>query len=107
MEVDMWRRKAFFVIVGLTPAMVYCQGTPEVSFAVASVKRVDLSRAVFEETPSGIRYRCALASLVLRAYELKPYELGVSRALGDPAEEYEVLAKLPEGARQSDIPAML
>jgi uncharacterized protein (TIGR03435 family) len=90
------------------------------TFEVASVKRaaplqsgaqtMGAMRAtrsgILSEAPDRITYRNAtLKAMLLRAYNLKPYQVSGPAWLDD--ERYDVDATLPDGAAKEQIPAML
>lgn len=92
----------------------------DLAFEVASVRRAaepgsqtaspGTARATLgasvREYPDQIAYRnITLKSLLMKAYDLKPFEIS-----GPPwieSEHYDVLAKIPEGASKEQVPAML
>jgi len=105
------RRSTLFVVAGFLPAMLNCQPqSNRISFEVASVKVVPITEpSIEEETPKRVWFRMILPALVMRAYEIKPYQLQNSQLLkSSPFPRYDIQATLPAGgAKKSDIPAML
>jgi uncharacterized protein (TIGR03435 family) len=76
---------------------------------VASIKVVPMtSHGIEEETPRRVLYRAELPLLVMRAYEIKTYQLANRQLLEDSRlPRYEIQATLPPGSVKGDIPAML
>ena len=101
-------------------AMGYAQtagGRPKAEFEVASI-RANPPRAGFHfaidsnsggadlSNPGMFRCsNCTLATLIRTAFHLQNYQIPGRSSLG--ANTFEVMAKMPDGATQEDVPAML
>jgi uncharacterized protein (TIGR03435 family) len=85
--------------------MAAAQSTPPV-FEVASVKRAgDGVGTEWSLDPGQLSFTGTLKSLLFRVYGAKNYQINAPPWLWK--DNYEIIAKLPEGAREDQIPAML
>jgi uncharacterized protein (TIGR03435 family) len=75
------------------------------AFETASVKPTERGRTFVRSDPGQWTAVATLKTLVLRAYGLKDYQVAGPAFL--ETARYEIAAKVPAGARESDIPAML
>jgi uncharacterized protein (TIGR03435 family) len=112
---------ASVLLILCAPGMGFAQAnSKDLAFEVASVRqaagpRSQLSSsgtakatgvASVREHPDQIAYRnITLKSLLMKAYDLKPFE--ISGPSWIESEHYDVLAKIPEGASKEQVPAML
>ncbi len=105
----MIRGMAGVCILAIAPAMAYAEGA--LVFEVASIKpaapqppgRFQISMG---GDPGRINYTSvSLKNLIERAYSMKSYQ--VSGPDWMDSERFDVTAKLPDGAKQSDVPVML
>jgi uncharacterized protein (TIGR03435 family) len=96
-------------LLAFTPAMSFAEGA--IAFEVASVKpaapqapgRFQISMG---GDPGRINYSfVSLKNLIERAYSIKSYQ--VSGPDWMDSERFDVVAKLPDGAKQEDVPRML
>jgi uncharacterized protein (TIGR03435 family) len=108
----MTRRAAAVLIVLCTsvPTTTFAQANPsEPRFEVASIKPLQgyVAGQRLRSDPGRISYpSVSLKLLLMRAYGVEYYQVN-----GDPAwmetQFYDVIAKLPDGATEKQIPAML
>jgi uncharacterized protein (TIGR03435 family) len=112
--------KLTIVVALLTSAFLkaaYGQTTSETEFEVASI-RTDPPQPAFHfaadvvsggpgTTDPGVFRcsRCSLATLIIKAFNLQPYQFPGRASLTDS--NYEIMAKIPAGATQEEFSAML
>lgn len=107
----MIRPTARLTLAVVIACCVSAQTTPPLAFEVASIKpspNSDEGRTPwrYKETPGGIDYGFASAeSLILKAFDLKSYQLVMPR--GYQAKEWDIVAKAPANSRIQDFPLML
>jgi uncharacterized protein (TIGR03435 family) len=108
-EPSMIREIVGVCLLAIAPVTGYAESALE--FEVASIKpaapkppgRIQISMG---GDPGRINYTSvSLKNLIERAYSMKSYQ--VSGPDWMDSERFDVAAKLPEGARQSDVPVML
>ena len=83
------------------------------SFEAASVKRAEQGRSGMgplrggpgTNSPGQLSGTASLKALLMRAYELKDYQVAGPGWMD--SERYEIAAKIPEGAGKQDVPPML
>ena len=109
-EQSMVRASVGVCLLALTPAMSFGETAP-LSFEVASIKaaapqppgRFQISMG---GDPGRINYTgVSLKNLIERAWSIKSYQVSGPDWLD--SERFDVTAKLPEGAKQEDVPRML
>lgn len=92
-------------VAAFLAGMVAAQSAPPV-FEVASVKRIgDGVGSEWSVDPGQVSFTGTLKSLLFRAYAAKNYQISAPPWLWK--DKYEIIAKLPEGAREDQVPAML
>lgn len=106
---------ATLLFVGCTLASASAQSTPQPAFEVASIKalppeqpglRMSTGAGMVTQDPGMISIKSvSLASLLVRAYGLKPRQISGPDWL--TIQFYDLAAKLPVGATADQIPAML
>jgi uncharacterized protein (TIGR03435 family) len=93
------------VAVAFLSGIAAAQSTPP-GFEVASVKRAgDGVGQEWSMDPGQVSFTGTLKSLLFRAYGAKNYQISAPPWLWK--DNYEIIAKLPEGTREDQVPAML
>lgn len=102
--------KILVLLAGIACAQ---SGPHSTSFEVASVKRLEpgsrgsgpLRGGPGTGSPGRLSGTATLKALLIRAYELKEYQIAGPDWMG--SERYEIDAKVPEGAGKEQVPSML
>ena len=98
----MWRS----FVLALAPAIAFTQTFEVASIKPAAGQEMGRFRISMGGDPGRVDYQgVPLRMLIERAYSIKPYQL--SGPAWIDSERFDVAAKIPDGAKQTDVPKML